>query len=168
MYNWSMLRIKEKSIREIFFISLVLKGLDSLLEILGGVLFLFTGTVTTLLTFLIQKELIEDPTDFVANQIQHSLPYFSGHAQSFGAFYLLSHGIVKIILVVSILRGKFWAYPAMIVVLFLFIIYQLYRFSYTHSSFLLLLTLFDLLIIVLTWHEYRVVKKHLFKVDKFI
>lgn len=158
-----MLHLQEKSIYKVFVTSLILKGLNALLEIIGGALFLFTGSVTVILSFLIKGELIEDPADFVANQIQHVLPYFSVHTQLFGAFYLLSHGIVKVFLVINLLRGKLWAYPATIVTLFLFVAYQLYRLSYTYSSFLIFLTLFDLLIIGLTWHEYKIIKSHLQK-----
>lgn len=155
-----MIYIQEKNIHKVFVISLILKGLNSLLEIVGGILFLFTGSVTAILSFLIRGELIEDPTDFLATHIQHVLPYFSTHGQLYASFYLLSHGIIKIILVVSLLRNKLWAYPATIVTLFLFVAYQLYRLSYGFSLILILLTLFDGLIIYLTWHEYKVMKTH--------
>jgi uncharacterized membrane protein len=155
-----MINLQEKNIHKVFIVSLVLKGLNSLLEILGGILFLFTGSVTAILSLLIRGELIEDPTDFVATQIQHFLPYFSTHGQLYASVYLFSHGIIKIILVVSLLRNKLWAYPATIVTLFLFIAYQLYRQSYGFSAILILLTLFDILIVSLTWHEYKVMKTH--------
>jgi uncharacterized membrane protein len=45
----------------------------------------------------------------------------------FGAIYLLPHGIVKVVLVYALLLNKFWDYPWMMVVLLLFIGYQLYR-----------------------------------------
>lgn len=150
--------MKESSIRKIFITSLILKGFNSLLEICGGLLFLFTGGVTSLLTFLIHGELIEDPTDFLAIKMQHILPYFSTHMQYYAAFYLLSHGIIKIILVICLIKNKLWAYPATIAALSLFIIYQIYRLYFGFSVVLILLTLFDLLIIYLTWHEYTVMK----------
>ena len=37
----------------------------------------------------------------------------------------------------------------------LFIVYQLYRLSLTHSLWLLVITAVDVLVIGLTWHEYR-------------
>ena len=156
-----MIHIQEKNIHRVFVISLILKGLNSFLEIIGGILFLFTGSITMILSFLIKGELIEDPTDFVASHIQQVIPYFSTHGQLYASLYLLSHGIIKIILVVSLLRNKLWAYPATIVVLFLFIAYQLYRLTYAYSLTFVLLTLFDIFIIILTWHEYRLVRKHL-------
>jgi uncharacterized membrane protein len=149
----------QKNIRSIFRISLFLKGVNAILEIIGGVLFLFTGMVTDIIQFLIQAELLEDPKDFTANFIQHYLPYSSQYSQFFASFYLLSHGVIKIFLVIGLLRNRLWAYPSAIVVFFLFILYQVYRFSYTHSLILVLLTILDLVVIVLTWHEYKIVKK---------
>ena len=64
-----MVNLKENNIHRIFVVSLILKGFDSVLEIIGGVLFLFTGSVTAIITFLIRGELIEDPTDFVAKRL---------------------------------------------------------------------------------------------------
>ncbi len=152
--------MREKNIHRVFVISLLIKGLDSLLEIAGGIMFLFTGSVTSLIISLTRGELLENPTDMVANGMRNLIPYFSGHTQLFWAAYLLIHGVVKIFLVAGLLKKKLWVYPTAIVVLFLFIAYQIYRYSYTHSAFLILLSLFDLLIIWLTWHEYNFYKKH--------
>jgi uncharacterized membrane protein len=151
--------MEEKNIRSIFVVSILLKGANALLEIAGGVLFLFTGTVTRVLQLLVQEELLEDPADFAANTVQHYLPYFSEHAQLFAALYLLSHGVIKIVLVIGLLRNKVWAYPSAIVVFSLFIAYQVYRFSFTHSVFLILLTIYDLAALWLIWHEYKNVNK---------
>ena len=52
--------------------------------------------------------------------------------------------MVKVLLVLGLLRGKLWSYPASLVALVLFIAYQIYRFSYTHSPGLIALTVFDL------------------------
>jgi uncharacterized membrane protein len=68
---------------------------------------------------------------------------------------------VKVVLVAALLRNKLWAYPVSLVVLGLFIFYQLYRFSYTHSPALIALSVFDVLVIALIWHEYRIVRGHL-------
>ena len=152
--------ISEKSIRQIFIGSVLFKGCNAIFEIVGGALFLFTGAVTGIVEFLVKGELVEDPTDFIANAIQRYLPYLSQHAQLFAAFYFLSHGVIKLFLVIGLVRNKLWAYPAAIVVFCAFIAYQLYRFSHTHSIFLILLTIFDCAVIWLTWHEYKVVKNN--------
>ncbi len=153
--------LEEKNIRQIFTISVLLKAANAVLEIIGGTLLLWTGTITRYVSYLAQNELIQDPGDFLANTVQHYLSYFSEHSPLFAAFYLLSHGIIKIFLAIGLLRGKVWAYPCAIVVFILFIVYQIYRYTYTHSFFLILLSLFDIFVVVLTWHEYKIIKKHM-------
>jgi uncharacterized membrane protein len=56
-------------------------------------------------------------------------------------------------LVVGLLRGKLWSYPASLVALGAFMAYQVYRYSYTYSAGLLVLTVFDAIVMVLIWHE---------------
>jgi uncharacterized membrane protein len=45
-------------------------------------------------------------------------------------------------------------------VLGLFVIYQLYRFSHTHGLGLIALSVFDVIIVVLIWHEWRLYRHH--------
>ena len=149
----------EKRIRTFFFVSLVLKGLNAFIEILGGALLLMSGTVTGIIAFFTRKELLEDPTDIIANFIQHATPYLSAHTQLFIAIYLLVHGIVKAILVVELLRNRIRAYPLAIGVFSAFAAYEIYRYWYSHSLFLLTLIIFDVMLIALAWHEYRYMKK---------
>ena len=61
---------------------------------------------------------------------------------------------------IGLLRNKLWAYPVSLAVLGLFIIYQLYRFSYSHGVGLLVLTGFDGVVMGLVWHEYRLIRHH--------
>lgn len=154
--------MNEQRVHRIFEISVLLKGAHALIECVGGLLLAVvgTGTIVSLVNRLTQEELIEDPHDFIASQLLAMASNFSVGTQHFYAFYLLSHGLVKIALVIGLLREKLWAYPASLVVLSLFIAYQLYRFSYTHSAGLIVLTVFDLFVMVLIWHEYRLVRRH--------
>jgi uncharacterized membrane protein len=73
----------------------------------------------------------------------------------FGAAYLLLHGVIKIVLVAALLRDKIWAYPWMIVFLIVFIVYQAYRMTFAFSIGLLGLTIFDVVVVWLTYREYR-------------
>ena len=149
----------EKYIRRLFVAGLVLKGINSVIEILGGILLLFTGSITTFISVLINKELTEDPTSFVAIHTQGILPYLHAYGQLYFSVYLLIHGVLKVILVICLLRNKLWAYPATISVLSIFVIYQLYKIVFGYSLFLVLLTALDAILIVLTWHEYQIVSK---------
>lgn len=140
-----------------FRVSLILKGLDGVLELIGGVLLLLVtpAQISDVARFLTQHELAQDPRDFVANSLLHMTSNLSGSASLFGAVYLLLHGVVKIVLVWAVLKEKLWAYPWMIAFLLVFIAYQLYRISVAFSWGMVLLTAFDIFIVWLTWHEYR-------------
>ena len=96
---------------------------------------------------LTQHELAEDPKDLLSNLIFQTAHDLSLSAKLFGAIYLLSHGIAKVILAVSLLHNKLWVYPATIIFLAIFIFYQIYRFSHTHSPWLALFTLFDVVVV---------------------
>jgi uncharacterized membrane protein len=155
--------MREKTIRRIFDVSVALKGLHALIEILGGLaLYLVsTETIVGVINRYSQDELVEDPHDFVATHLLKFAEGFSVEKHDFYAFYLLSHGLVKLVVVAGLLREKLWAYPASFVVFGAFIAYQLYRYSYTHDVSLILLSIFDLFVIALAVHEYRLVKHHL-------
>ncbi|MDD5032272.1 MAG: DUF2127 domain-containing protein [Patescibacteria group bacterium] len=144
----------------IFLVSILLKGIDGILEIIGGLLLFIVSSaqINQFVLALTQRELSEDAKDIMANYLVNAAASFSLSAQLFGAFYLFSHGLIKVILVVSLWRQKLWAYPAAIVFLFLFIFYQIYRFSYDHSWWLIWMTIFDILIIFLTRREYKNLK----------
>jgi uncharacterized membrane protein len=154
--------MNERRIHQIFRVSLLLKGAHAVIECAGGLALALvgTGTIADLADALTQQELIEDPKDFVATHLLAMARAFSVETKDFYAFYLLSHGIVKLLLVIGLLRGKLWSYPASLIVLGLFIVYQLYRFSFTHGAGLIALTAFDILVIGLIWHEYRLVRHH--------
>ncbi|HEX3272027.1 MAG TPA: DUF2127 domain-containing protein [Ktedonobacterales bacterium] len=141
----------------IFDVSITLKGLDGVLEVIGGVLLLFLtpSRLNAIVEFLTQHELSQDPKDFIATHLLFYAQRYTATTALFLAFYLFSHGIIKIIIVVALLQQRLWAYPLAIVVLGLFIVYQIYRLALQVSFGLLALTLFDIFIVGLTVLEYR-------------
>ena len=141
----------------VFDVSITLKGLDGVLEVLGGLLLLFLTPqrLNAIVEFLTQHELSEDPRDFIATHLLFYAHRYTATTSLFLAAYLFSHGIIKIVLVVALLQQRLWAYPLAIVVLSIFIVYQLYRLALHLSLGLLVLTLFDIFIVGLTALEYR-------------
>ena len=135
--------------------ALILKGLDGLLELIGGILLLVISpdTLNHLAQRLTQHELSEDPKDWWAHHLLHLTGNLHS-TQTFGALYLLTHGLVKLVIVVGLLRREHWAYYVAFVFLGGFVVYQIYRLSYAPSAGLALLTAFDLFIIWLTWREF--------------
>ncbi len=139
-----------------FAVGIILKGLDGVLEVVGGFLLLVVSptTIDRLTRALTQHELSQDPHDFLANYVLHAAGSLTGSSIQFGAVYLISHGVVKIVLVAALLRSKLWAYPWMIAFLIAFIAYQIYRMTFAFSIGLLALTVFDILVVWLTYREY--------------
>lgn len=137
--------------------SLLAKGLFAAAETLSGLvlLVLHQGALVALAQRLTAHELSEDASDFLANALLHAAQRFSVEAQSFYALYFLSHGGLKLIVVVLLARGVLWAYPGAIMLLSAFILYQLHLWSLDHSVVLLALTGLDLVVIALTWEEWR-------------
>jgi len=58
-------------------------------------------------------------------------------------------------------KNKLWSYPASLIVLGLFIVYQLRRFSYTEGVGLIVLAVLDVMVMGLIWHECGLVRRHL-------
>jgi len=141
-----------------FRVSLYLKGLDGILEIIGGILLLFIrpAEINGWAKHLTQHELSEDPHDFLANHILKTAHSLTGKALVFGAVYLLTQGLVKAVLVWQVFNDRVWAYLALIAVVGLFAAYQIYRLAFVRFTVgLFLLTAFDLLVIYLTQREYH-------------
>ncbi len=77
----------------------------------------------------------------------------------FIAFYLLFYGVVNMFLVISLLLGKLWAYPAAMIFFTLFTSYMFVRFLHNGSPILFLFAVYDMFLIVLTSLEYQRIKK---------
>lgn len=151
----------EKRIHYFFEVTLVFKGIHAFLELLSGLLLFVTSqsSVISFITVITAGELAEDPKSFIAMYLLTTADSLSLSGQHFISLYLISHGIIKGFAIVGLLYKKAWAYPTSILVFSCFIVYQLYRYTSTHSPWLLLLTLFDVILIVLTIHEYTLYKR---------
>jgi uncharacterized membrane protein len=140
-----------------FVVGIIGKGLNGAAELLGGLLLLLLtpAQIQHVAVAWTHGELSEDPNDIIATHLLHTADGLTGPAVLFGAIYLLAHGVVKVVLVTALLLNKLWAYPWMIVVLLLFITYQLYRIVLNPTAGLIGLTVFDIVIVALTWREYQ-------------
>lgn len=155
--------MNEQRIHQIFRLSIMLKGAHALLECVGGLVLAVISTqrIVSLVERFTQDALIENPHDVIASHLLGFAHAMSVQTKNFYAFYLLSHGVVKLGLVIALLQNRLWAYPASLVALAGFIVYQVYRVSLVGTVGLVVLTVFDLIVMGLIWHEYRVVRRHL-------
>ncbi len=152
-----MTRARRPVTHILFEAGIVTKGIDGILEIAGGVLLFLVNprAIGHLARVLTQHELSEDPHDLVARWLLHAALHLRANTQIFAGIYLLGHGLIKVGLVAGLLLGRRWAYPVAIGVFLLFVAYQLYRYSHTHGPALIALSVLDVIVIGLTWVEYK-------------
>jgi uncharacterized membrane protein len=153
---------KRKVEHTLFLCSVWIKGLAGVVETIGGILVLFVTQklLDSFILLLTAPELAEDPADWIVNYLCNAVQHFSESTKYFASIYLIIHGLIKIFLVAGLLRNKLWAYPLSLWFLGAFIFYQGYRFTHTHSIWLVLLTVFDLVVAFLIWREYQWRKTH--------
>jgi uncharacterized membrane protein len=142
---------------KVFEISILLKVIDAVFELIGGILLLtisphFIDRATNALT---KHELSEDPHDFIATLISHAGHSLAHNSRIFGGIYLLLHGIVKLAVLIGVLKRKLWAYPGLVIILFAFVCYQMWSVLHKFTWGLTLLSVFDIFIIILTWLEWQ-------------
>ena len=153
---------EEKIEHELFDVTVLLKGIHALIEIITGIsTFLvspnFIFKLVNVITF---RELTENPVDSFSQYLLNLTHSFLGGTKQFIAFYLLSHGIINLILVIGLFKKKMWSYFASIIMLTIFALYQMYRYIYHPSIWMIILTIFDLVTIWLIWREYKRIKNN--------
>jgi uncharacterized membrane protein len=143
---------------KIFEASVMIKGVEGILETLSGISVLLLGS-HRLAAFAFQmtaQELQQDPSDLFANYIFHTGQHLASGGTTFLVAYLLIHGLIKLVAVFSLLRNKLWGYPFSMGTLGLFMLYQIYEAAHTHSLGIALLTIFDIFLMWLISREYKI------------
>jgi uncharacterized membrane protein len=145
----------------LFHAAVFLKGLDGVIEVLGAFALWLVGPgrLINLIYRITQDRISKDSDDLFATHLRTAASHISLSGDHFMTAYLLVSGLIKIVVVFALVRGKLWAYPLAIAVFGLLVVYSLYRYTSTHGAGLLLLSAFDILLIWLVWKEYRAVKQ---------
>ena len=140
-----------------FLVGLVLKGVDGVAELIAGIplLFLSHGQISSIAKALTAEELREDPHDLVANLVLHGAATITSGTALFAALYLIVHGVVKVAIVVALVIGAHRIYPWAIAALIGFVVFQIVEMIAHPSVGVALLTVLDVVIIGLTWREWR-------------
>ena len=156
-----MARFRPTDLLDRFYeVGILIKGLDGVLELIGGVLLLVlsSGTILHITHVLTRGELGEDPHNFLALHAQHIGQQLAQGHNGFAAIFLLTHGAVKVGLVICLLLNKLWAYPLGLVLLILLLIYQVYQLAVGPGVGMAFLSVLDVIIIWLVWREWQKVK----------
>lgn len=104
---------------------------------------------------LMSRELIEDPNDNFVKFVGALLGRVPFDISYFLAFYMIFWGVIDVVLSLSVLKEKKWAFPLTMVLIGLFVVYELYRFSYTHSFLLAMVICIDFILIWVIGKKYR-------------
>jgi len=150
----------QKRLHRFFEIAILVKGIDGVLETFGGLLLLFVPlrSLNDMVAFVIDKELSTDPADWVVDLLSRASAVVSTDTKRFASAYLISHGLVKLLLVFALWREIRAAFPLALAFMALFIFYQLDRYMHTRSIWLLVFASIDIAVSWLVWREYRAIR----------
>jgi uncharacterized membrane protein len=145
---------------KLFIVSILLKGVFAVLEVLAGTVLLLSspGHLTQFIHFMFHNRLVADPNDPFATYALHQLQDFDMTRHTFVSIYLMLHGLVKVGIVAGLYSERLWAFPIGLTALGIFIVYQMERFVTTHAPLLLVISILDAFIMVLAWREYQALK----------
>lgn len=149
---------KPQTLLDKFFeVSVIVKGVEGVFETVAGLAVLLVGShsLASFAFWLAGQELVEDPSNGFATYIAHTGDKLASGGTTFLVAYLLVHGLIKLIAVGSLLRNELWGYPFSMITLGLFMLYQLFEITQTHSVLLSLLTVFDIFLMWLIYREYQ-------------
>jgi uncharacterized membrane protein len=141
----------------LFEASLVLKGVFAVFEAAAGLgLLWFPGDAVQRFTdWLTRVQIAHHPEEHMTVAAQRLASGMSVPSEHFYAYYLLSHGVLKLTMVTLLARRVRWGYPAALAVLAAFIAYQIAHGLQTGSTMLFVLSAFDTLMFVLIVREWR-------------
>ncbi len=144
----------------LFHVGMLIRILYSLARlVLAFVLLPLVGTpLTELFGRAVEKNKhLFDSQDFF---LQSAVPFVEHHSAAFFVtYFLISYlifwGVIDIILSISLLKHRLWAFPVSVYLITLFIIYEMFRFTHTHSLVLAYIIVFDFFLIWLIRREHK-------------
>ncbi len=136
---------RNRAIDSAFYVTVIGKGLGGLVELVAGILAAIVSTQTL--------ERIAEPLTRLG---VHELESITSGTKLFVVAYFCLRGFARLLLAICLLQERLWAYPVVLLFLGGTIGYQIWLMLVGHYSLGLLgLTLFDGLIVYLTYFEYR-------------
>jgi uncharacterized membrane protein len=145
----------------IYKIGIGIKGFDGLIELVVGVALLAAPQIVHSVLMSLLAEVGERQTrtlHFIAEYIARLDADLAKNGLVFLIIFLITHGLVKLVLVYCLLKEIVKAYPAALAILSAFLVYQLYVFIIHPTISMALFTILDAIIIWLVWGEYKDLK----------
>jgi uncharacterized membrane protein len=144
-------------LERVYRLGILLKGVDGLIELVSGLsLWLAPAILRAVLVPVVRTESDDAGLRVLIAHAAGRLDDTLARGSSFFViFFLLSHGIVKLVLVYCLLKEYLWVYPYALAVLGLFAVYQIVVLVQSPSVALVVLAILDIVIILLVWREWR-------------
>ena len=154
--------IEEKQIRTYFLVSIFLKGAISFVECVAGVAAFFVSLPEFFQATLGIAAQVLGPSlsALIIPHLEKIVTEVTSMSVGFIGLYLLSRGLIKLVLIVAMLKNELRAYPLSLLVIGGFVLYQCYQIA-THGSLgVVVLTVFDLIVMYFIWREYKILCSH--------
>jgi uncharacterized membrane protein len=141
-------------------IGIIIKGIDGTIELLAGfaILLLSPHAITSLTHFFDNVLSFDGNLNIITAHIEKTGGSLASGHTLFAAAFLITHGLVKVVLVTCLLLNKLWAYPWALVILSIFTIYQGHLLVTKPTFGMLFLTVLDVAIIYLIYREWQQVR----------
>jgi len=145
----------------LFIVTIVIKGIDGLLGVVSGLIFLFLAphTLDSFVHAVTANELARDPDDILVGLIRHGAEVFAASDRHFAGLYLIVHGVLKAFVALLLLSGRHWAYPVGAAFVALFMAYTIHRLTLHFSWLLVVFFLFDAVTLFLILREWGMHKE---------
>jgi uncharacterized membrane protein len=149
--------LSREHFKRLFDVTLIVKGVAAVVDLVAAAVIFTTGSELAIRFFAKVTTLVTDfEGDGVVSQYLSLQP---GSITTFDIWfitgYLAIHGIINIVLVEGIWFRRQWAYTKAMRILLLFFVYQCVRLFFVWSYWLFIITLYDLVVLLLLYNEYR-------------
>jgi uncharacterized membrane protein len=141
----------------LFIATISAKGMLGILQLFAAIVVYLGGFqyLPSFAQWLVLNELAEDPNDYIALKILQLAGTAPATGTTFYTTYFAAHGLLHIAVAAALLSGASWANHIAVVVLVLFVIYQVFEWISVGGFMLIVLTVIDLAVIYLTVREHR-------------
>ncbi len=149
--------LSREHFKRLFDVTLIIKAIAAVIDLVAAAVIFTTGSELVVRFFAKVTTLMTDfEGDGVISQYMSLQP---GMISTFDIWfitgYLAFHGILNLILVEGIWFRRQWAYTKAMRILLFFFAYQCLRLMFVWSYWLFVITLYDLVVILLLYNEYR-------------
>ena len=138
----------------LFKIGMIVKGIDSVFEVIGGIILTMPTKLARYILVFSQHEAFRHHT-VLAGKLDRLAENVTMHPSIGQAVYLMVHGLAKVILILAITRNKRWGYTGFIGVLSLFTAIEMVRAISAHEVVTGVFGLFDMFVVAIIYKEFK-------------